>query len=109
MTGEEASPSPSKGSGEPYHQRYGSLGDGEGYSEGGSFSGRDSYMDEKEGELRGYDFDMVGIPGLPHSQHTLDVPARCADFSPGRLVGKPRCASVMASLGGRRWFAPIFG
>ena len=67
MTG-EASSSPSKGSGEPYHQRkpsYGSLGD-EGYSEGGSFSGRDSYMDEKEGELRGYDFDMVGVPRLPH-------------------------------------------
>ena len=62
---EEASPSSSKGFGEPYHHRqqpsYGSLGD-EGYSEGGSFSGRDSYLDEREGGIRSYDFDMVRAP-----------------------------------------------
>ena len=59
---EEASPSSSKGSGEPYHHRkqpsYGSLGE-DGYSEGGSFSGRDSYLDEKDGGIRSYDFDLV--------------------------------------------------
>lgn len=57
----EASPSSSKGAGEPYHRKqpsYGSLGD-DGYSEGGSFSGRDSFMDEKESGMRGFDYDPV--------------------------------------------------
>lgn len=60
----EASPSSSKGAGDPYHRKqpsYGSLVD-DGYSEGGSFSGRDSYMDEKEAGMRGYDFEPVGPP-----------------------------------------------
>jgi hypothetical protein len=49
---DEVSPSSSKGAGDPYHRKqpsYGSLVD-DGYSEGGSFSGRDSYMDDKEAE-----------------------------------------------------------
>ncbi len=59
----EASPSSSKGAGEPYHRKqpsYGSLGD-DGYSEGGSFSGRDSYLDEKEAGMRGFDYEPVRL------------------------------------------------
>ncbi len=66
----EASPSSSKGAGEPYHRKqpsYGSLGD-DGYSEGGSFSGRDSYMDEKEAGMRGFDYEPVRVQSFPSWQ-----------------------------------------
>ncbi|KAK9904260.1 hypothetical protein WJX75_007984 [Coccomyxa subellipsoidea] len=52
----DASPSSSKGAGHRKQASLNSLGD-DGYSEGGSFSGRDSYMDEREGGMRGFDFD----------------------------------------------------
>lgn len=59
---DESSPS-SKGEAGSYHRNqpsFGSLPD-DGYgSEGGSFSGRDSYTDDKDGGLRGYDYDSVG-------------------------------------------------
>lgn len=59
----DASPSSSKGAGHRKQASLNSLGD-DGYSEGGSFSGRDSYMDEREGGMRGFDFDPVRIADL---------------------------------------------
>ena len=59
---DESSPSSSKGGAGSYHRNqpsFGSLPD-DGYgSEGGSFSGRDSYIDDKDGGMRGYDYDSV--------------------------------------------------
>ncbi len=77
---DESSPSSSKGGAGSYHRNqpsFGSLPD-DGYgSEGGSFSGRDSYMDDKEGGMRGYDYDSVRphgpfLAGLKYRRSSVD-------------------------------------
>ncbi len=77
---DESSPSSSKGGAGSYHRNqpsFGSLPD-DGYgSEGGSFSGRDSYMDDKDGGMRGYDYDSVRtyapfLAGLMYRRSSVD-------------------------------------
>lgn len=77
---DESSPSSSKGGTGSYHRNqpsFGSLPD-DGYgSEGGSFSGRDSYMDDKDGGMRGYDYDSVRphgpfLAGLMYRRFSVD-------------------------------------
>jgi hypothetical protein len=77
---DESSPSSSKGGAGSYHRNqpsFGSLPD-DGYgSEGGSFSGRDSYLDDKDGGMRAYDYDSVRaaasyLAGLLHRRTFFD-------------------------------------
>lgn len=81
---DESSPSSSKGGAGSYHRNqpsFGSLPDEEhGYgSEGGSFSGRDSYMDDKDGGMRGYDYDSVST--ARHHLAALRTGAPCRTTS----------------------------
>ena len=66
--GEEASPSFRKDADASYD---------DGYSEGGSFSGRDSYMDEREGGMRNFDFDPVRVCDTAGAAGRKLGPASC--------------------------------